>query len=115
MIRRPPRSTLFPYTTLFRSIYGIRPEHFILDESNGLPAEVAVVEPTGSVTQVFAKFGGSDVVGVVRERVNAQPGQQIRVTPDPQLVLLFDEQTRQRLNWLVRIQPQRQRCERVPC
>ena len=24
MIRRPPRSTLFPYTTLFRSIYGLR-------------------------------------------------------------------------------------------
>src|SRR2546430_11009885 len=24
MIRRPPRSTLFPYTTLFRSIYGFR-------------------------------------------------------------------------------------------
>src|SRR5438270_8962831 len=22
MIRRPPRSTLFPYTTLFRSVYG---------------------------------------------------------------------------------------------
>src|SRR5258708_40229129 len=25
MIRRPPRSTLFPYTTLFRSIMGIGP------------------------------------------------------------------------------------------
>src|SRR3712207_9571769 len=25
MIRRPPRSTLFPYTTLFRSSYGFRP------------------------------------------------------------------------------------------
>src|SRR3712207_737425 len=24
MIRRPPRSTLFPYTTLFRSLFGIR-------------------------------------------------------------------------------------------
>src|SRR5258708_16190782 len=24
MIRRPPRSTLFPYTTLFRSVGGIR-------------------------------------------------------------------------------------------
>src|SRR2546422_11483300 len=24
MIRRPPRSTLFPYTTLFRSLEGIR-------------------------------------------------------------------------------------------
>src|SRR2546430_4056246 len=23
MIRRPPRSTLFPYTTLFRSIFGV--------------------------------------------------------------------------------------------
>src|SRR5260221_3641125 len=26
MIRRPPRSTLFPYTTLFRSGYDIRTE-----------------------------------------------------------------------------------------
>src|SRR3712207_7642153 len=26
MIRRPPRSTLFPYTTLFRSITGLKPE-----------------------------------------------------------------------------------------
>src|SRR5260221_4288428 len=25
MIRRPPRSTLFPYTTLFRSLPGARP------------------------------------------------------------------------------------------
>src|SRR2546427_3078570 len=25
MIRRPPRSTLFPYTTLFRSVAGERP------------------------------------------------------------------------------------------
>src|SRR3712207_7907935 len=25
MIRRPPRSTLFPYTTLFRSPPGVRP------------------------------------------------------------------------------------------
>src|SRR3712207_7297151 len=24
MIRRPPRSTLFPYTTLFRSLVGVR-------------------------------------------------------------------------------------------
>src|SRR2546430_3134525 len=25
MIRRPPRSTLFPYTTLFRSLPGVQP------------------------------------------------------------------------------------------
>src|SRR2546427_5441317 len=27
MIRRPPRSTLFPYTTLFRSLFLDRAEH----------------------------------------------------------------------------------------
>src|SRR2546426_6248622 len=31
MIRRPPRSTLFPYTTLFRSGIGIWYEMFISD------------------------------------------------------------------------------------
>src|SRR5260370_11403407 len=31
MIRRPPRSTLFPYTTLFRSVVGFR----ISPQSNG--------------------------------------------------------------------------------
>src|SRR2546422_2382681 len=32
MIRRPPRSTLFPYTTLFRSAHHpffLQPEHFV--------------------------------------------------------------------------------------
>src|SRR3989442_8614350 len=29
MIRRPPRSTLFPYTTLFRSPLGLIPIHSI--------------------------------------------------------------------------------------
>src|SRR2546430_11656776 len=28
MIRRPPRSTLFPYTTLFRSLRGMRPRQW---------------------------------------------------------------------------------------
>src|SRR5256885_16788142 len=27
MIRRPPRSTLFPYTTLFLSLVGVRRQH----------------------------------------------------------------------------------------
>src|SRR2546426_11699676 len=31
MIRRPPRSTLFPYTTLFRSPYCQRPLEFGVD------------------------------------------------------------------------------------
>src|SRR3712207_6984797 len=31
MIRRPPRSTLFPYTTLFRSQAGEHDQHAVLD------------------------------------------------------------------------------------
>src|SRR3712207_7812496 len=33
MIRRPPRSTLFPYTTLFRSLVGLgRHQRFLLGD-----------------------------------------------------------------------------------
>src|SRR3989442_4146734 len=35
MIRRPPRSTLFPYTTLFRSIYMLDPEGRIVSWNLG--------------------------------------------------------------------------------
>src|SRR3712207_9230912 len=35
MIRRPPRSTLFPYTTLFRS--GLKPKQIVKAVSNTLP------------------------------------------------------------------------------
>src|SRR2546430_13687643 len=35
MIRRPPRSTLFPYTTLFRSIYYDEFRHFHAGEYVG--------------------------------------------------------------------------------
>src|SRR5256885_8714949 len=34
MIRRPPRSTLFPYTTLFRSL--VEPAHAVCHEHRGL-------------------------------------------------------------------------------
>src|SRR2546422_4654704 len=35
MIRRPPRSTLFPYTTLFRSIRVARTLEAVDDDENG--------------------------------------------------------------------------------
>src|SRR5258708_18637039 len=41
MIRRPPRSTLFPYTTLFRSHFDFdseRRRRFVLAVSDRLPA-----------------------------------------------------------------------------
>src|SRR5260370_5719787 len=53
MIRRPPRSTLFPYTTLFRSI-GSAPRM-----SNGIPSQHlthSVVAPnTGTGRPIFSQ------------------------------------------------------------
>src|SRR2546426_3321515 len=39
MIRRPPRSTLFPYTTLFRSLRGWRDVVVINDEAHHVYGE----------------------------------------------------------------------------
>src|SRR5688572_31108247 len=37
MIRRPPRSTLFPYTTLFRSqVLGTTSRNFFFDSDDGI-------------------------------------------------------------------------------
>src|SRR5688572_31709921 len=39
MIRRPPRSTLFPYTTLFRSRLRNETYHFKLTQYSGRPTK----------------------------------------------------------------------------
>jgi multiple sugar transport system ATP-binding protein len=79
------------------AIYGIRPEHFSLGGED-VKAEVSVIEPTGSETQVFAKLGGEKIVGVFRQRVTAQPGELLPLAPDPGAVHLFDVATGLRLN-----------------
>src|SRR2546422_2887590 len=55
MIRRPPRSTLFPYTTLFRSLFA--------DAGLTLPAGKLVGEigyQTGSDVQLGTNYSGFD-------------------------------------------------------
>ena len=79
------------------AVYGVRPEHFTIAD-DGAEAEIVVVEPTGSETQVFAKLGGEQVVAVFRERHQFNPGDKVRLKPDPALVHLFDDSTGKRLN-----------------
>ncbi len=79
-------------------LYGIRPEHFSLGgKDKTVRAEVTVVEPTGSETQLFGKLGGQKIVGVFRERLNAARGEFVPLTPDVSAVHLFDAETGQRL------------------
>jgi len=79
------------------AVYGVRPENFTIAD-DGAEAEIVVVQPTGSETQVFAKLGGEEVVAVFRERHQFNPGDKIRLKPDPRLVHLFDEMDGKRLN-----------------
>jgi multiple sugar transport system ATP-binding protein len=77
-------------------VYGIRPEHLTLTGGD-FRAEISVVEPTGSETQVFAKLGGQQIVGVFRERISAQPGDNLSLSPNLDAVHLFDAGTGKRL------------------
>ena len=79
------------------AVYGVRPEHFRLDAETGVPVEVVVVEPSGSETQIVVRGGGQEMVAVFRDRFLPNPGETIRISPDPNLVHLFDAQTGQRL------------------
>src|SRR5260370_33652582 len=55
MIRRPPRSTLFPYTTLFRSLHGLLthrgPILTVANWSGTWPGLVGMLNLNGSMTK----------------------------------------------------------------
>ncbi|HEV7257866.1 MAG TPA: sn-glycerol-3-phosphate ABC transporter ATP-binding protein UgpC [Bosea sp. (in: a-proteobacteria)] len=78
------------------AVLGIRPEHIKLDP-NGLQAEVVVVEPMGSETQVVVRCGGQSLTCVFRERITAGPGENLGITPDTNVTHLFDAGTGKRI------------------
>src|SRR2546425_8485053 len=85
MIRRPPRSTLFPYTTLFRSVLFERP-HVRLREQLGL--QDAVPEEHDGVALLLPLdllLGAVDGAGGVPHRVATEP---VRVSFDERRHLL---------------------------
>src|SRR3712207_8933624 len=68
MIRRPPRSTLFPYTTLFRSSAGLG---LLVARVSGREAVGPLLLPVGFmtmlvlVTMLASVGGGGPVKGIV--------------------------------------------------
>src|SRR5436305_7222597 len=69
MLRRPPRSTLFPYTTLFRSLDGAQSRHERRPENNGHHHSRAFhrnksrpVRSSPGVARIFAHTGFCDAV-----------------------------------------------------
>ena len=77
-------------------IYGIRPEHLEFAD-DGIEAEVVVVEPTGSETQIVARIGQQDLIAVIRDRRPVKPGDKVKLRPNPAAAHVFDKETEKRL------------------
>src|SRR5256886_12399262 len=78
MIRRPPRSTLFPYTTLFRSMYDERGQ--TVDAAGpSTPVQVLGFEgvpEAGDTFQVMAD--AAEARDIAQKRQRAEQGEQHR-------------------------------------
>src|SRR3712207_8514120 len=79
MIRRPPRSTLFPYTTLFRSTQDVvdesQPEAVVVGADDHVAVRRAVGLVRGGAAVPGARGLGHLAVGEVRPRLPDGPGQ----------------------------------------
>jgi multiple sugar transport system ATP-binding protein len=94
---RLPLHKVPPHAIGTAATYGLRPEHIRLAH-DGLPLQVVVTEPTGSETQVVGTLGSQTIVCVFRERVEARPGEILRILPIQGSEHLFDEASGIRLN-----------------
>src|SRR3712207_8659648 len=61
MIRRPPRSTLFPYTTLFRSLLRRRVGQGVPHPMHPAPLEGGVEHAAGGGAQAFVLIGDDEL------------------------------------------------------
>src|SRR2546430_67334 len=72
MIRRPPRSTLFPYTTLFRSITHIASVGYTRTEMVEMPGQFAV---RGGIVDIFSPESARPVRDRKSTRLNSSHSQ----------------------------------------
>src|SRR3712207_5281229 len=95
MIRRPPRSTLFPYTTLFRSEDDREPDEDDVDQRHGSAAHghdagLAERDVEGAVEGVVARGGDRELDGLALPRREQRDllGDRLRagVRAEPQVV-----------------------------
>src|ERR1035438_10910014 len=75
MIRRPPRSTLFPYTTLFRSVVNVAVESQARMLLGNVGAQAAFcLEPMVQIAAGNAAILDIEVEGIVPDVLLRRPG-----------------------------------------
>ncbi len=78
--------------------YGFRPTDLkFADQGQGIAAEVSLVEPTGSETELMLQCGQNSLVQVIHGRTQAKRGDIVRLQLDPQRVHVFDGTHQQRM------------------
>jgi multiple sugar transport system ATP-binding protein len=70
--------------------YGIRPDDITIGGDGAVPAEVLVVEPTGSETHITARLAGHEITIVSKERLAVRPAEQLAVNLMSERRHLFD-------------------------
>ena len=72
-------------------VLGIRPEHFVLtDDERATKARVLVYEPSGAETQLSLEVGGETVLATFSDRIEAKPGDMLRIAWSTKHLHVFD-------------------------
>src|SRR2546423_9834883 len=92
MIRRPPRSTLFPYTTLFRSLNVI---------PTGSWTNTGSITQTGGTLNLDGKFTRPNFSPYLRPNAAARAAKPIGTLPNPGTTLRLAPSTTGYRTWTV--------------
>src|SRR5690554_7503244 len=96
MLRRPPKSTLFPYTTLFRSTYC----HFSMPRLNPVD-HLSTIEWVHRVWRLYGQLGKS-AHGWCREARSEEHTSELQSRPHLVCRLLLEKKKKQKPNINIR-------------
>ena len=78
-------------------VLGKRPEHIAIVDQGGVPAQVKVIEPTGSEVFAILSLGSDEIVCLFRERVSLVDEQSIQISLTHGETYFFDPRTGTRI------------------
>jgi len=78
-------------------VLGIRPEHIMINEKEGIDTEIYVVEPLGREILVSAKLGDSMIKVLTSPPFKADMGDKVRLSFNLDKIMLFDKKTEKSL------------------